>query len=94
MSTSLSNNLIPKGVLKGLKIDKPGNIDYNLLIEGFRVLNKTGDIGISYADAAIIQMPNNSNAFAGFVVKGPFNDPRSTEMIMKLSAAMISLLKD
>lgn len=94
MSSSKSNNLIPSGILKGLKIDTSGDIDYNLLIEGFRVFNKTGDIGISYSDAAIIQMPNNSNAFAGFVIKGPFNDPRSPEIIRKMTASMISLLKN
>ena len=93
MSTSTSNNLIPNGILSGLKVNKSGDIDYSLLIKGFRVFNKTGDIGISYADAAIIQMPDNSNAFAGFVIKGPFNDPRSPEVIRKMAAEMVSLLK-
>ncbi len=94
MSTSRPNTLIPNGILKGLKVYKSGDINYNLLIKGFRVFNKTGDIGIAYADAAIIQMPDNSNAFVGFIIKGPFNDPRSPELIRKMTASMISLLKD
>ena len=64
------------------------------LIEGFRVLNKTGDIGITYADAAIIQMPDNSNAFAGFIVKGPFNDPRSAELIRQMTASIVPFITD
>ncbi len=91
MSTSTSNRLIPGGLLNGLQASKTGTIDYSLLIEGFKVLNKTGDIGISYADAAIIQMPSNSNIFASFIVQGPFNDPRSTELIRKMAASLVSL---
>ena len=94
MSTSKPNSLIPNGILQSLKVNKQGNIDYNLLIKGFRVFNKTGDIGIAYADAAIIQMPDNSNAFAGFVIKGPFNDPRSADLIREMTSEMISLLKN
>ena len=84
--------MIPKGRLNGLGVSRAGSIDYTLLIEGFRVFNKTGDIGITFADAAIIQMPDNSNVFAGFVVKGPFNDPRSPELIRKMAAEMVPFL--
>ncbi len=91
MSTSNSNNLIPKGVLTGLG-ENQGNIDYKLLIEGFRIYNKTGDIGITYADAALIEMPDNTRAVAGFIVKGPFNDIRSPDLIRSKAKAIIDIL--
>ena len=69
------------------------DIDFNLLIKGYKVYNKTGDIGIAYADAGLIQMPDNTRAVAGFIVQGPFNDPRSSELIRKLAAAMVPVLK-
>ncbi len=94
LSTSTSNRLIPDGMINGLGINKIKSSDYSLLIKGFKVLNKTGDIGISYSDAAIIQMPNNSNIFAGFIVKGPFNDARSPELIRKMGASIIPFIKD
>ena len=93
MSTSTSNSLIPKGILNGLSINKEGAIDYNLLIEGFRVFNKTGDIGIAYADAGLIELPDNSRAVAAFIVKGPFNDRRSTRLIRDMAAAMAPFIK-
>ena len=86
LSTSVSNKLIPDGVLEGLGKEN-GNSDYKLLIEGLRVFNKTGDIGTAYGDAALIQMPNNTNVFASFIVQGPFNDQRSPELIRKLTAS-------
>ncbi len=91
LSTSKTNKLIPGGILEGLEKSKIElkNIDYKLLIKGYRVYNKTGDIGISYSDIALIQMPNNKRAIAGFIVKGPFNDPRSTNLIREMSSAMI-----
>ena len=70
-----------------------GDADYNLLIRGLRVYNKTGDIGIAYADAGLIQLPDNTRAVAGFIVKGPFNDPRSTQLIREMAAAMAPFLK-
>ncbi len=88
MSTSVTNKLIPDGLLKGLGISH-GNSDYKLLIEGFRVYNKTGDIGITYADTALLEMPDASRATVGFIVKGPFNDQRSTNLIRNMSASII-----
>ena len=92
MSTSITNKLIPDGILNGLGI-KPGNSDYKLLIQGFRIYNKTGDIGITYADSALLEMPDTSRAFAAFIVKGPFNDQRSTKLIRDMSAAIVTYLK-
>ena len=94
MQKSKTNTLIPSGILRGLGKETK-NIDYNLLLKGYLVLNKTGDIGISYADTALIQTPQNSRAFASFIVKGPFNDPRSPELIRNLSAELVPfLIKD
>ena len=92
MSTSITNKLIPDGILNGLGI-KPGNSDYKLLIQGFRIYNKTGDIGITYADSALLEMPDTSRAFTAFIVKGPFNDQRSTKLIRDMSAAIVTYLK-
>ena len=92
MSTSITNTLIPDGLLNGLGINQ-GNSDYKLLIQGFRVYNKTGDIGITYADTALIEMPDTSRAVAAFIVKGPFNDQRSTNLIRNMSASIIPYLK-
>ena len=92
MSTSLTNSLLPDGLLRGLG-GYPGNTDYKLLIEGFRVYNKTGDIGIAYADSGLIEMPDGSRAVTAFIVKGPFNDPRSPSLIRDLAAALAKHLK-
>ncbi len=91
MSTSVTNRLIPGGLLKGLGVNDE-DPDKSLLIRGFRVYNKTGDIGIAYSDAGLIELPDGRRAVAGFIVKGPFNDPRSTELIRDLSASMIPFL--
>ena len=91
MGTSKTNTLIPSGILKGLGKESK-DTDYRLSLEGFSVLNKTGDIGISYSDTALIRTPLNSRAFASFIVQGPFNDPRSTELIRNLSAELIPFL--
>jgi beta-lactamase class A len=56
------------------------------------VYNKTGDIGIAYSDAALIELPNGHRAVAAFMVKGPFNDPRSAELIRSMAAAMARTL--
>ena len=92
LSTSISNRLLPGGFLRGLGVERQ-NIDHNLLIKGYRIYNKTGDIGIAYADAGLIQMPDNTRAVAGFIVKGPFNDPRSSELIRKMAQALVPYLK-
>ena len=91
MQRSKTNTLIPNGILKGLGEQKE-NSDYHLALKGYLVHNKTGDIGISYSDTALIQTPQNSRAFASFIVKGPFNDPRSPELIRNLSAELVPFL--
>ena len=92
MATSVTNTLLPTGLMRGLG-GAQGTPDDNLGRKGYRVLNKTGDIGIAYADAGLIELPDGSRAVAGFMVEGPFNDPRSTELIRQMAAAMASYLK-
>ncbi|WP_269622754.1 serine hydrolase [Prochlorococcus marinus] len=92
LSTSITNSLIPEGLLKGLNLEQR-EIDYTLLKKGFRVFNKTGILGLSFADAAIIQMPNASNIFAGFIVQTPVNDPKASRIIQKLAASITNLSK-
>ena len=91
MNESKTNTLIPTGILRGLGIFSK-DTDYQLFLNGYVVHNKTGDIGISYSDTALIQTPSNTRAFASFIVKGPFNDPRSPELIRDLSAELIPFL--
>ena len=91
MQKSKTNTLIPSGILRGLGKDAK-DIDYHLSLKGYSVQNKTGDIGIAYSDTALIQTPQNTRAFASFIVKGPFNDPRSSELIRNLSAALVPYL--
>ena len=93
MSTSTTNRLIPGGLLRGLG-GSQGQPDYKLLIKGYRVYNKTGDIGIAYADAALIQLPDTTRAVAGFLVEGPFNDPRSSKLIRDMASEMVPFLKN
>ena len=92
MATSVTNTLIPTGLMQGLGGAK-GPADSNLARKGYRVLNKTGDIGIAYADAALIEIPDGRRAVAAFLVKGPFNDPRSTALIRAMAKAMAVHLK-
>jgi beta-lactamase class A len=92
MATSVTNTLLPTGLMRGLG-GAQGAPDSALARKGYRVLNKTGDIGTAYADAGLIELPDGRRAVAGFLVKGPFNDPRSTEMIRQLAAAMAPHLK-
>ena len=92
MQKSRTNSLIPSGILRGLGKESKSP-DYQLSLRGYLVHNKTGDIGISYSDTALIQTPQNSKAFASFIVKGPFNDPRSSELIRKLSAELVPFLE-
>jgi len=92
MGTSVTNTLLPTGLMRGLG-GAQGVPDDSLARKGYRVYNKTGDIGIAYADAGLIELPDGRRAVAGFLVKGPFNDPRSTELIRQLAAAMAPHLK-
>ncbi len=91
MSTSRTNTLIPLGLLMGMGKDS-SDPDSELLPEGITVYNKTGDIGIAYADAALIQLPDGQRAVAAFMVKGPFNDPRSAELIRAMAGAITKTL--
>jgi beta-lactamase class A len=86
LSHSKTNTLIPLGLLMGLGKDA-SDPDSELQPFGVTVYNKTGDIGIAYADAALIELPNGQRAVAAFMVKGPFNDPRSAELIRQMAAA-------
>ncbi|MCX5958073.1 MAG: class A beta-lactamase-related serine hydrolase [Cyanobacteria bacterium] len=89
LSKSNTNTLIPMGLLKGLgKGQTTTDPDDDLLADGITTYNKTGDIGIAYADAALIQLPNGQRAVAAFLVKGPFNDPRSAELIRSMAATV------
>ncbi|WP_371734154.1 serine hydrolase [Synechococcus sp. CCY 9618] len=91
MATSRTNTLIPLGLLMGMGKDS-SDPDSELLPEGVTVYNKTGDIGIAYADAALIQLPNGQRAVAAFMVKGPFNDPRSAELIRAMAGTVAKTL--
>ena len=91
MGSSRTNTLIPLGLLQGLGKDS-ADPDSELLSFGITAYNKTGDIGIAYADAALIQLPNGQRAVAAFMVKGPFNDPRSSDLIRAMAAEVSKTL--
>ena len=91
MGTSRTNTLLPLGLLMGLGGDS-ADPDSDLLAHGVTVLNKTGDIGIAYADGGLIQLPNGQRAVAAFLVKGPFNDQRSTDLIRAMAAEVARTL--
>ncbi|MBM5788957.1 MAG: serine hydrolase [Cyanobacteria bacterium M_DeepCast_200m_mx_001] len=91
MGTSRTNTLLPLGLLMGLGGDS-ADPDSDLLGYGVTVLNKTGDIGIAYADGGLIELPNGQRAVAAFMVKGPFNDPRSTDLIRAMAAEVARTL--
>jgi beta-lactamase class A len=91
MATSRTNTLIPLGLLMGMGKDS-SDPDSELLPEGITVYNKTGDIGIAYSDAALIQLPNGERAVLALMVKGPFNDPRSAELIRAMAGAVTKTL--
>lgn len=91
MGSSRTNTLIPLGLLQGLGKDS-ADPDSELLSYGITVYNKTGDIGIAYADAGLIHLPNGQRAVAAFMVKGPFNDPRSTDLIRAMAAEVARTL--
>jgi beta-lactamase class A len=94
LAQSHTNTLIPLGLLQGLGKRDSADPDSDLQERGVRVYNKTGDIGIAYADAALIQLPNGHRAVAAFMVKGPFNDPRSANLIRAMAAAMAPTLME
>ena len=91
MGTSRTNTLLPLGLLMGLGGDS-ADPDSDLLGHGVTVLNKTGDIGIAYADGGLIELPNGQRAVAAFLVKGPFNDQRSTDLIRAMAAEVARAL--
>ncbi len=91
LATSRTNTLIPLGLLKGFGKES-SDPDSELLSYGITVYNKTGDIGIAYSDAALIHLPGGQRAVAAFMVKGPFNDSRSTDLIRAMAAAAIRTL--
>ena len=92
MSKSVTDTLLPTGLLQGIG-GAQGAPNESLSRKGYHVYNKTGDIGIAYADAGLIELPDGRRAVAGFLVQGPFNDPRSTNMIRALAKAMAAHLK-
>ena len=91
LSTSRTNTLIPLGLLQGLGQDS-ADPDTELRALGITVYNKTGDIGIAYADAALVQLPTGARAVLALMVKGPFNDPRSTDLIRAMAAEVSKTL--
>jgi len=91
MGKSRTNTLLPLGLLMGLGGDS-ADPDSDLLAHGITVLNKTGDIGIAYADGGLIELPNGQRAVAAFMVKGPFNDQRSTDLIRAMAAEVARTL--
>jgi beta-lactamase class A len=92
MGRTVTRTLIPAGVLRGVTGSSTYPPDSELRAKGITVLNKTGDIGIAYADGALIELPNGQRAVAAFMVKGPFNDPRSTELIRSMAAEVSRVL--
>ena len=92
MGRTVTRTLIPAGVLRGVTGSSTYPPDGELRAKGITVLNKTGDIGIAYADGALIELPNGQRAVAAFMVKGPFNDPRSTELIRSMAAELSRVL--
>jgi beta-lactamase class A len=47
---------------------------------------------MAYADGGLIELPNGQRAVAAFMVKGPFNDPRSTDLIRAMAAEVAKTL--
>jgi len=91
LGTSRTNTLIPLGLLQGLGRDG-ADPDAELRSFGITAYNKTGDIGIAYADGALVQLPTGQRAVLAFLVKGPFNDPRSTDLIRAMAAEVSKTL--
>ena len=92
METSVTNTLLPMGLLQGLGSTQVPP-DAKLLSRGYKIYNKTGDIGTAYSDVGLIELPDGRRAVAAFIVKGPFNDPRSAELIRNFAAAMAPSLR-
>ena len=92
LGTSRTDTLIPRGWLRGIG-GGTGDVNAALLQQGVRVYNKTGDIGIAYVDSALVELPDGRRVVASYMVEGPFNDPRSTNMIRALAAASAAALK-
>lgn len=91
LGTSRTNTLIPLGLLQGLGRDG-ADPDAELRSFGITAYNKTGDIGIAYADGSLVQLPTGQRAVLAFMVKGPFNDPRSTDLIRAMAAEVSKTL--
>ena len=92
LGTSRTDTLIPRGWLRGIG-GGGGEVNAALLQKGVRAYNKTGDIGIAYVDSALLELPDGRRVVASYMVEGPFNDPRSTNMIRALAAASAAALK-
>ena len=92
LGTSRTDTLIPRGWLRGIG-GGAGEVNAALLQKGVRAYNKTGDIGIAYVDSALVELPDGRRVVASYMVEGPFNDPRSTNMIRALAAASAAALK-
>jgi len=91
LGTSRTNTLIPLGLLQGLGKDA-ADPDSELRSLGITTYNKTGDIGIAYADAALVQLPTGQRAVLALMVKGPFNDPRQADLIRAMAAEVAKTL--
>ncbi|MEB3176756.1 MAG: serine hydrolase [Synechococcus sp.] len=92
LGTSRTDTLIPTGWLQGLG-GGGGDVNSALLNRGVRAYNKTGDIGIAYVDSALIELADGRRAVASYMVQGPFNDPRSTNLIRSMAAATAAAFK-
>ncbi len=89
---SSSNKLLPLGLLEGLS-DKTESIDSQLLFNGFRVYNHSGEIGGLAGDAGTIEMPDSKRAVAAFLVKGSINNSSPQRLIRNMSAAIVEIIK-
>ena len=92
MATSITNTLLPTGLMRGLG-GAQGAPDESLARKGYSVYNKTGDIGIAYVDSALIELADGRRAVASYMVQGPFNSPRSTNLIRAMAAATAAAFK-
>ena len=50
------------------------------------------EVAQAYADAGLIELPDGKRAVAAFMVKGPFNDPRSTNLIRAMAGEIAKSL--
>ena len=98
-SSSRPDSLLPLGFLQGLAgAGAGGNVDQELIDRGVSILNKTGDIGIAYADAGTIELADGRRAVAAFLVEGtettPYNSPRMRRLIQNMAAATAKALRE